>query len=137
MHGSRCSPAATQFPSPPLEERGRGEGERGRRTDAAAQNVSGTRATEPQLLAALNVPAASVAEALAALQNHRVALTVLDWGLDRCGSEVLRESKTLYPQMPVIVMSGRPYDVRTDAIVGQADTFLMKPFSATVLKSQK
>jgi ActR/RegA family two-component response regulator len=38
--------------------------------------------------------------------------------------------------MPVIVMSGRPYDVRTDAIVGQADAFLAKPFSATVLKSQ-
>ena len=33
-------------------------------------------------------------------------------------------------------MSGRPYDVRTDAIVGQADAFLEKPFSATVLKSQ-
>ncbi len=38
--------------------------------------------------------------------------------------------------MPVIVISGRPYDVRTDAIVGQADAFLAKPFSTTVLKSQ-
>lgn len=82
------------------------------------------------------ITAASVAEALTALKDHRVALTLLDWGLDRCGAEALRESKAQYPQMPVIVMSGRPYDVRTDAIVGQADAFLAKPFSATVLKSQ-
>jgi DNA-binding NtrC family response regulator len=82
------------------------------------------------------ISAASVAEAITALKNHRVALTVLDWGLDRCGVEVLHESKAQYPHMPVIVMSGRPYDVRTDAIVGQADAFLEKPFSATVLKSQ-
>ena len=33
---------------------GRGEGELGRRTDAAAQNVFGTRETEPQFLAALD-----------------------------------------------------------------------------------
>ena len=34
---------------------GRGEGERGRRTDEAAQNVPGTRETEPQFLAALDI----------------------------------------------------------------------------------
>jgi hypothetical protein len=33
---------------------GWGEGERGRRTDAAAQNDCGTRQTEPQFLAALD-----------------------------------------------------------------------------------
>jgi DNA-binding response OmpR family regulator len=82
------------------------------------------------------IMAASVAEALGVLQNNRIALTVLDWGLDRCGAEVLREINEHYPQVPVIVMSGRPYDVRTDAIVGQADAFLAKPFSATVLRSQ-
>jgi DNA-binding response OmpR family regulator len=69
------------------------------------------------------ITAASVAEAIAALQGNRIALTVLDWG-QHC------------PQVPVIVMSGRPYDVRTDAIVGQADAFLAKPFSATVLRNQ-
>jgi DNA-binding response OmpR family regulator len=82
------------------------------------------------------ISAASVAEAIAALQNNRIALTVLDWGLDRCGAEVLREMNQHCPQVPVIVMSGRPYDVRTDAIVGQADAFLAKPFSATVLRNQ-
>ena len=82
------------------------------------------------------ITAASVAEAISALQNHRIALVVLDWGLDRCGSEVLREINEHWPEVPVIVMSGRPYDVRTDAIVGHADAFLEKPFSATVLSSQ-
>ena len=82
------------------------------------------------------VAAASVAEAIAALKNNGIALTVLDWELDRCGAAVLQEARVHYPQMPVIVMSGRPYDVRTDAMVGQADAFLAKPFSATVLLSQ-
>lgn len=82
------------------------------------------------------ITAASVAEAIAALQSHRIALVVLDWGLDRCGSEVLGAINERWPEVPVIVMSGRPYDVRTDAIVGQADAFLAKPFSGTVLGSQ-
>lgn len=38
--------------------------------------------------------------------------------------------------MPIVVMSGKPYDVRTDAMAGQADAFLMKPWSATVLINQ-
>ena len=38
----------------PLLGEGWGEGERGRRTDAAAQNVFGLRETEPQFLAALD-----------------------------------------------------------------------------------
>lgn len=82
------------------------------------------------------ITAGSVGEALAALGSQQVALTLLDWGLDRCGSEVLQEANLHYPEMPVIVMSGRPYDVRTDAIVGRADAFLEKPFSATVLAHQ-
>jgi DNA-binding response OmpR family regulator len=82
------------------------------------------------------IAAASVAEAIAALQGNRVALTVLDWGLDRCGAEVLWELNQHFPQVLVLVMSGRPYDVRTDALVEQADAFLAKPFNGTVLRNQ-
>jgi DNA-binding response OmpR family regulator len=82
------------------------------------------------------VTAASVAEAIAALNNSNIKLTVLDWGLDRCGSEVLRVAKRLYPQMPVLVMSGQPFDVRTDALMEEADAFLPKPFSCLVLNKQ-
>lgn len=81
--------------------------------------------------------ATSVEEAITALNNDRFKLMVLDWGLNhRCGREVLRVAKRLYPQMPVLVMSGQDFDVRTDAIMEEADAFLPKPFSLTVLKKQ-
>jgi DNA-binding NtrC family response regulator len=83
------------------------------------------------------ITASSVATAITALEeNNKISLLLLDWGLDRCGAEVLRRARVLYPKMPVIVMSGQPYDVRTDAIIGQADSFLSKPFCATVLNRQ-
>lgn len=81
--------------------------------------------------------ATSVGEAITVLNNDKFRLIVLDWGLiDRCGSEVLREAKRLYPQMPVLVMSGQDFDVRTDAIMEEADAFLPKPFSCIVLNKQ-
>jgi DNA-binding NtrC family response regulator len=80
--------------------------------------------------------ATSVGEAITALSNDRFKVMVLDWGLDRCGSEVLRVAKSLYPQMQVLVMSGMPFDVRTDAFMEEADAFLSKPFSLTVLGMQ-
>jgi len=83
------------------------------------------------------ITASSVATAITALEkNSQISLLLLDWGLDRCGAEVLRRARVLYPEMPIIVMSGQPYDVRTDAIIGQADSFLSKPFCATVLNRQ-
>jgi DNA-binding NtrC family response regulator len=75
-------------------------------------------------------PAASVGEAITALKNDGIKLMVLDWELDRCGSEVLTEAKRLYPHLPVLVLSGLPC---TDAIMEDADVFLPKPFSAAVL----
>ena len=60
---------------PLLWGEGRGEGERGRRTDAAAQNVSGPRATEPQFLAALS------ARSFCGLLLGRLSLCVLSHDL--------------------------------------------------------
>lgn len=82
------------------------------------------------------VTAGSVAEALDRLDQENISAMVLDWGLDRSGSEVLQVAKELRPLLPVIVMSGLPFDVRTDAALHQADAFLQKPFSAAVLVSQ-
>jgi len=82
------------------------------------------------------ITAASVGEAIAALNRDRFKLMVLDWGLDQCGSEVLRVAKKLYPQMPVLVMSGLPFDVRTDALMEEADAFQPKPFSGVVMNKQ-
>ena len=83
------------------------------------------------------VLAGSVEEALEALGNHKIALTLLDWGLrggmDTSGADVLEYCKERFPLLPVIVMSGMPIDVRTDATTKQADGFLAKPFNATLI----
>jgi DNA-binding response OmpR family regulator len=85
------------------------------------------------------VTAASVEEAIAVIRSNKVALTLLDWGLDgpmdSSGSQVLRVCRELCPLMPVIVMSGLGLDVRTDAVIEQADGFLAKPFSNSVIRS--
>jgi DNA-binding response OmpR family regulator len=80
--------------------------------------------------------ATSVGEAITALNNDRFKLMILDWGLDRCESEVIRVAKRLSPQMPVLVMSGPPFDVRTDAVMEEAEAFLPKSFSCIVLSKQ-
>ena len=81
--------------------------------------------------------ASSVEEAIDALGNNKISLTLLDWGLrgglDTSGAEVLQFCKERYPLMPVIVMSGMPIDVRTDATTKQADGFLAKPFNGTLI----
>ena len=81
--------------------------------------------------------ASSVEEAIDALGNNKISLTLLDWGLrgglDTSGAEVLQFCKERYPIMPVIVMSGMPIDVRTDATTKQADGFLAKPFNGTLI----
>ncbi|MEA2715331.1 MAG: two-component system, response regulator RegA [Candidatus Parcubacteria bacterium] len=82
--------------------------------------------------------AASVDEALATLAIEPVALVLLDWRLkqgegEANGVHLLRFCKKLNPLMPVIVMSGQEFDVRTDAVLAQVDSFLLKPFSMTLL----
>jgi DNA-binding NtrC family response regulator len=83
------------------------------------------------------VLAGTVEEALEALGNHKISLTLLDWGLrggmDTSGAVVLEYCKERFPMLPVIVMSGMPIDVRTDATTKQADGFLAKPFNATLI----
>jgi ActR/RegA family two-component response regulator len=83
------------------------------------------------------ITADSAEQATTALNNNPVALMLLDWGLkgkyDTSGVQVLDYCKEQHPTVPVIVMSGQEFDVRTDAITRQADGFLQKPLSATVI----
>ena len=72
------------------------------------------------------ISANSVAKAIAILKTKKIVLTLLDWALDKSGVEVLRFCKANHPLMPVIAMSGQPFDARTDALTGQADGFLDK-----------
>jgi DNA-binding response OmpR family regulator len=81
--------------------------------------------------------AESNAEGLSLLQSNRISLVLLDWELaDGLGSRFLQVAKKQHPLLPVVVMSGKLYDVRTDAMVEQADAFLSKPWNATVLTNQ-
>jgi len=89
----------------------------------------------------LCLAADSVKAAIAILDQENIALIILDWGLensecDVSGAQVLRHARKIDPWIPVIVISGLPFDVRTDALVEQADSFLQKPFNYTLLKHQ-
>lgn len=87
--------------------------------------------------------AASATEACRVLQHERVSLVLLDWNLSNAGgsaaeketgSVVLRACRAVDPLIPVIVMSGeRAFDVRTDAVLNDADSYLEKPFSMSLL----
>ena len=102
------------------------------------ENDEPTRELLTVWLSAKSIPcigASSVSEAQALLQRHKVAVTLLDWKLDRSGAEVLAFCREKHPLMAVIVMSGQPFDVRTDALVQQADGFLEKPLGETMVVS--
>ena len=85
--------------------------------------------------------ASSTEEGCLMLRTHRITLVLLDWrlvegGHELTGAELLRTCRTEHPLMPVLVMSGVPLahmDVRTDAILAQADGFLQKPISITLV----
>ena len=53
------------------------------------------------------ITAATVAEAIDILRNQSVELMVMDWGLDRCGAEVLQAARVTHPHLPVVVVAGR------------------------------
>jgi DNA-binding response OmpR family regulator len=86
--------------------------------------------------------ASSVTEACNLLEDVPISLVLLDWNLSQgisqggpaTGAVVLRESRRLNPLVPVVVMSGeRAFDVRTDAVLNEADSYLEKPFSMSLV----
>jgi DNA-binding response OmpR family regulator len=86
------------------------------------------------------ITATSVEEACSLLRQNRIALLLLDWCLDKSGIEVLRVCRSLYPRVPVVVMSAispKLWDTKTDAFMAGADSFLEKPFSPTFGKHIK
>lgn len=81
------------------------------------------------------VTAMSVDEACAKLSEREFDITLLDWMLgSSSGRAVVELCRERHPLMPVIVISGaEEVDVRTDALMAEADSFLKKPFSAAEL----
>src|SRR5215468_2823146 len=73
------------------------------------------------------ITATSVSEALEALARNKVSVLLVNWFLDRVATEVVRTARSISAQMPIIVMSGKPYNVKLDALLADADEFLKRP----------
>ncbi len=82
------------------------------------------------------ITATSVSEALEALARNKVSVLVVDWFLDKVAAEVVRKARATSALMPIIVMSGRPYNVKMDALLADADEFFEKTVGGSVLASR-
>jgi len=82
------------------------------------------------------ITATSVSEALEALARNQVSVLIVDWFLDHVASEVVRKARSISALMPIIVMSGKSYNVKMDALLADADEFLEKTLGGGVLANR-
>src|SRR5579862_9826767 len=82
------------------------------------------------------ITATSVSEALEALARNKVSVVLVDWFLDHVATEVVRKARSISPLMPIIVMSGKTYNVKMDALLADADEFLEKTVGGTALANR-
>jgi DNA-binding response OmpR family regulator len=79
------------------------------------------------------ISAASVSEALEALTRNEVSVLLVNWFLDWVSFEVVRTARSISAHLPIIVMSGKPYNVKMDALLAGADEFLETTLGGSVL----
>src|SRR5437868_10378426 len=82
------------------------------------------------------ITASSVSEALEALARNNVSVLLVDWFLDHVAIEVVRAARASSPLMPIIVMSGKSYNVKMDALMADADEFLEKTLGGSALAAR-
>jgi two-component system, response regulator RegA len=82
------------------------------------------------------ITATTVSEALEALGRNNVSVVLVDWFLDRVANEVVRKARSLSAVMPIIVMSGKSYNVKMDALLADADEFLEKNLGGGALANR-
>lgn len=82
------------------------------------------------------IAATSVSEAMEALARNHVSVVLVDWFLDRVAAEVVRKARSISTIMPIIVMSGKSYNVKMDALLADADEFLEKTLGGSALASR-
>lgn len=80
--------------------------------------------------------ATSVSEALEALARNKISVVLVDWFLDHVATEVVRKARSSSPLMPIIVMSGKSYNVKMDALLADADEFLEKTLGGSALANR-
>jgi two-component system, response regulator RegA len=83
-----------------------------------------------------SITASSVAEALEALAQENISALLVDWFLDHVAIEVVRKARSLSARMPIIVMSGKSYSVKADALMADADEFLEKTLGGTAVANR-
>ena len=79
------------------------------------------------------IPASSVSEALEALARNKISVLLVDWFLDHVASEVVRTARSMSAHLPIIVMSGKSYNVKMDALLADADECLEKNIGGSML----
>jgi two-component system, response regulator RegA len=79
------------------------------------------------------ITASSVSEALEALARNKISVLLVDWFLDHVASEVVRAARAMSAHLPIIVMSGKSYNVKMDALLADADEFLEKNIGGSML----
>jgi len=79
------------------------------------------------------ITASSVSEALQALARNNVSVLLVDWFLDHVAIEVVRTARASSGLMPIIVMSGKAYNVKMDALMADAYEFLEKTVGGSAL----
>ena len=82
------------------------------------------------------ITATSVSEALEALARNKVSVVLVDWFLDHVATEVVRKARSISELMPIIVMSGKSYNVKMDALLADADEFLEKTLGGSALANR-
>lgn len=82
------------------------------------------------------ITASSVSEALEALARNSVSVLLVDWFLDHVAIEVVRAARSASALMPIIVMSGKSYNVKMDALMADADEFLEKSLGGSALATR-
>jgi two-component system response regulator RegA len=82
------------------------------------------------------ITATSVSEALEALARNKVSVLLVDWFLDHVAIEVVRKARSGSALMPIIVMSGKSYNVKMDALLADADEFLEKTLGGSALAAR-
>ncbi|HEV2393075.1 MAG TPA: response regulator [Verrucomicrobiae bacterium] len=82
------------------------------------------------------ITASSVSEAIEALARNEVSVVLVDWFLDHVATEVVRTARCISGFMPIIVMSGKPYNVKMDALLADADEFLEKALGGSALATR-
>lgn len=82
------------------------------------------------------ISATSVSEALEALARNNVSVLLVDWFLDHVATEVVRKARSMFPHLPILVMSGKSFNVKMDALLADADEFLEKTLGGSALANR-